>query len=408
MPRQLAKLSPRQVETVKEPGRHGDGGGLYLVVDKSGAKRWVFLYRWKRRGEVGPGRLREMGLGSFHAVGLKRAREKATDARALLSDGLDPISAKRAKDTVPSFGDMADEVLATKSEEFRSDKSEARVRRALQDYAAKLRPISVDAVDTAAVLDVLKPIWNEKPETARNVRGYIEGVLNAAKAKGYRSGENPAAWRGHLDHLLPKRPKLSRGHFASLPYTDVPDFVAELHERKGAAALALEFMILTAARTSEVLEAQWSEIDLEGKVWTVPATRIKAGREHRVPLSSRAVEILQEAVKLRVGEYVFPSGDEDKPLSGEAWRRLLKRMGRTGFTLHGFRSSFRDWAGDETGFPREVAEAALAHIVGDEAERAYRRSDALEKRRKLMDAWDRYVAKPPGGNVTELRRPRRA
>ena len=234
---------------------------------------------------------------------------------------------------------------------------------------------------------VLKPIWTTKPETASRVRGRIEKVLDAAKAKGFREGENPARWRGHLDHLLPRPSKLARGHHAAMPYDEVAGFVADLRGREALAALALEVCILTAARSGEILGMRWDEIDLDKKVWTVPAHRMKAGREHRVPLSQRATDILVRLGEGRSGDFVFPGQRRDKPLSGKAMELMLRRMKIENATTHGFRSSFRDWAGNETGYPRELIETALAHVIGDKAEQAYRRSDALEKRRTLMEAW---------------------
>jgi integrase len=239
------------------------------------------------------------------------------------------------------------------------------------------------------VLRVLKPHWQRIPETAARLRSRIEKVLDAARAKGYREGENPARWRGHLDTLLPPRQKLTRGHYAAMPYAELPAFMTRLRACEGMAAQALEFAILTAARSGEVLGLRWSEIDLGAKVWTVPATRIKAGREHRVPLSPRALAIIEGLWPVRVSEFVFPGHRSDRPLGDMALHMVLKRM-EIPYTVHGFRSSFRDWCGEATNFPREVAEAALAHVVGDETERAYRRGDALEKRRKLMDAWATY------------------
>jgi integrase len=234
---------------------------------------------------------------------------------------------------------------------------------------------------------VLKPIWTAKPETASRLRGRIEKVLDAAKAKGFRTTENPARWRGHLDHLLPKPLKLSRGHHAAMPYEELPAFMGELRQRQVTAALALEFCILTAARSGEVLGCRWSEIDLDKKVWTVPAHRMKAGREHRVPLSGRVVAILRELAEADARPFVFPGQARNKPLSNMAMDMMLRRMKRDAATVHGFRSSFRDWAGNVSNFPREIIETALSHVIGDKAEQAYRRSDALEKRRKLMEAW---------------------
>ncbi len=400
MARKLDRLSPRTVATIKVPGRHADGGGLYLSVGPGEARRWVFLFRWQ-------GRLKEMGLGGLSSVSLSRAREKAGEARALVADGMNPIEAKQAARRVPTFGEVADAVVQDLGPQWRNEKHKAQWAATLTTGAAKLRSVPVDRIETTDVLETLKPLWMTKPETASRLRGRIERVLDAAKAKGHRSGENPARWRGHLDHLLPKRQKLTRGHHAALPFADVPGFVGQLRERNAIAALALEFLILTAARSGEVRGAVWGEFDLAAKVWTVPAKRMKAAREHRVPLSARAVEILAEVQTLTEGDpaaVVFPS-TTGKPLSDAAFSALLKRMGVGGeFTPHGFRSSFRDWAGEVSTFPREVAEQALAHVVGDATERAYRRGDALAKRRKLMDAWAGYCEPKRAANVTPLRR----
>ena len=257
---------------------------------------------------------------------------------------------------------------------------------------------------TDDVLAVLKPIWVNKAETASRVRGRIEKVLDAAKAKGFRQGENPARWRGHLDHLLPRRPRLTRGHHVAMPYENVPAFVAQLRERDALAAQALELCILTAARSGEILGLRWEEIDLEKRVWTVPARRMKAGREHRVPLSSRATAILRELAEHRNGDLVFPGQKRGKPLSGMAMEMLLRRLKIQNATVHGFRSSFRDWAGNVSSFPREIIETALAHVMGDKAEQAYRRSDALEKRRRLMEAWAAYCEKKVTSQILRFQR----
>ena len=417
MARELAKLSPRGVATLKTPGRHSDGGGLYLVVDASGAKRWIFLYRWKRPGEKGAGRLSEMGLGSFTGVSLEKARKKAIEARGILADRKDPITERNSKRECPTFGAMADEVIAMRAGALRNEKSKARWKRALETYAAALRPIRVDEVNTEDVLKTLNatppgepdgtPFWTRTPESAKLTRGYIEAVLDAARAKGFRTGENPARWRGHLDHLLSKPKRLTRGHHAAMAFADVPAFLTELRGRASTAALGLEFLILTAARSGEVLGARWSEFDLKARVWTVPAARMNARREHRVPLSDRTLEMLETAAKLK-GDgddpYVFPGKSADKPLSSMAFEMLLRRM-KLEVTTHGFRSSFRDWAGEATKFPREVAEAALAHSVGDSAEQAYRRGDALEKRKLMMNAWAGYCGARKG-NVVPFGTPR--
>jgi integrase len=278
----------------------------------------------------------------------------------------------------------------------------------LESYAKAIRPVPVDQIGTEHVLKVLKPIWTTKPETASRLRGRIERVLDAAKALGHRTGENPALWRGHLKSLLPKREKLTRGHHPAMPYADVSDFLTQLRAREAVAALALEFTILTAVRSGEALGATWSEIDIQAKVWTIPKGRMKAGKEHRVPLSPRALAILEEATKLRADSsaFVFPGQRRGRPLSGMATEMLLRRMKIETASVHGFRSSFRDWAGEHTAYPREVAEAALAHQVGDEVERAYRRGDALEKRRKLMDAWEAICETPASGKVVPIGRPK--
>lgn len=394
--RQINRLSARRVESIKEPGRHSDGQGLYLVVDPSGARRWVFMFRWKRPGTPGAGRNREMGLGPVSGVSLQRAREKAAEARALLADGKDPIEARRTHRAVPTFGEVADDLIASKSSALKSDKSIARWKRAIATHAGALRPLAVNVVETRDVLAVLKPIWASKAETAALTRGYVEAVLDAAKAQGLRAGENPARWRGHLDHLLPKPKKLTRGHHKALPYREVAKFVHALHAREATAARALEFLILTAARSGEVLDARWSEFDLKANVWAVPAARMKTSREHRIPLAPRTIEILEEMVQLRSDgeDFVFPGQKPDAPMSNMALNMLLRRL-ECDVTTHGFRSSFRDWCGEETAYPRELAEAALAHVVGDETERAYRRGETLERRRPMMEEWALYCLREP-------------
>ncbi len=409
MARALDRLSARFVATCSKPGRHADGGGLFLSVSADGSrKRWVFFYK---RG----GKQREMGLGAASTVSLAEARKKADAARRILADGIDPLDAKRAAAkpvAAPTFGEMADSHISAMAPAWRNSKHEAQWRMTLSrvrdeggaltddGYCLTLRDKAVDQVDTAAVLATLSPIWNEKPETASRLRGRIEAILDAAAAAGHRSGPNPARWKGHLSMMLPKAKRLSRGHYAAMPYADVPAFVARLQLVRGMGAFALEFAILTAARSGEVREACWREIDVANAVWTVPAERMKAGRVHRVPLTGRALEILHTVAQLRPAKdyedaLVFPSTKRSRPLSDMTLAAVLRRHGGDKFTPHGFRSAFRDWAGDATSFAREVAEAALSHAVGDEVERAYRRGDALEKRRDLMAAWERYITMPP-------------
>jgi integrase len=398
MARKTNKLTAAGVRAIKAPGLHSDGGGLYLVVDKGGAKRWAFIFRWE-------GKRKELGLGGVVAVPLATARDRAKEAREVVAAGRNPIEARKALRAVPTFGDMADEVIAALSGQWRNAKHVAQWKMTLAVHAAPIRTIRVDKITTEDVLTVLKPMA-DRPETASRLRGRIEKVLDAAKAKGLRTGENPARWRGHLDNLLPKRQKLTRGHHAAMPFAEVPAFAARLQERDAMAALALEFSILTAARVGEVVGARWEEMDLQAKVWTVPAARMKAGREHRVPLSARALAILEKAREVRTGAHAFPGPGKDRALSTNAFRALLIRLG-VDVTAHGFRSSFRDWAGEASTFPRELAEAALAHNVGDATERAYRRGDALDKRRKLMDAWAAFCASYAApANVVSLLRAR--
>jgi integrase len=391
-----SKLTARKVETAK-PGKYSDGGNLYLIVSETGARKWVLRFTWR-------GRAKEMGLGSAASVPLADAREKAASARRKIAQGLNPIDERKRDGGIPTFGEMADDVRETLAAGFRNEKHKAQWKSTLETYAAPLRAKPVDTIATDDVLAVLKPIWTTKAETASRVRGRIEKVLDAAKAKGFREGENPARWRGHLDHVLSRPSKLSRGHHAAMPYEDVASFIAKLRDRIASSALALELCILTAARSGEILGMRWPEIDFDKKVWTVPATRMKAGREHRVPLSSRTVAILRGLEKLKTGEFVFAGQARNKPLSNMAMEMVLRRMKIEDATVHGFRSSFRDWAGNVSSFPREVVETALAHVIGDKAEQAYRRSDALEKRRKLMEAWATHCEPKAKGNIVQMRK----
>jgi integrase len=333
-------------------------------------------------------------------VPLAKARERASEARQKLTDGLDPI-ATRHKPKVMTFGEAADALFESTTSSWRSEKHRAQWKVTLTGYCQPLRSKSVAEIGTEDVLKVLQPLWRAKPETASRLRGRMERVFDFARARGQRTGENPARWRGHLDTILPKRAKLTRGHHKAMPFDEVPAFMGALREREGVAPRALEFAILTAARSGEVLGARWAEFDFETRVWIVPAARTKAGREHRVPLSAPTVEILRQMDRRRLSDYVFPGAKSGRPLSTVALNRVLGRM-KVDVTVHGFRSAFRDWAGERTAFPREVAEAALAHLVGDAVERAYRRGDALEKRRKLMDAWSNFLDQPSRANVIPL------
>jgi integrase len=377
----VGRLTARKVATTKA-GKYSDGGGLYLLVADGGSRKWVLRF-------MKHGRAREMGLGSAREVALAEAREAAANARKLIREGKDPISQRKRTGGVPTFAEMADQVREALSAGFRNEKHKAQWKSTLATYAAPLKDRPVDTIGTDDVLAVLKPIWTDKAETASRVRGRIEKILDAAKAKGFRQGENPARWRGHLDNLLSKQSKIARSHYAAMAYAKVAAFVGRLRESNSLVAQALEFCILTAARSGEVLGMRWSEVELEKGIWTLPPSRTKAGREHRVPLSERAAAILRQLAETRSSDFVFPGQRKDRPLSDRAMNRTLRRMKADG-TVHGFRSSFRDWAGNETSYPRDLIETALAHIVGDKAEQAYRRSDALEKRRALMEAWSMY------------------
>ncbi len=394
--RPLHKLSDVGVRSEKlKPGRHSDGGGLYLNVSPTGTKSWLFMW-------VRDGKRREMGLGAYPTVSLSRVRTKAAECRLAVSDGRDPIAEKR-KEAEPTFGECADRYIGSIKSEWRNAKHEYQWNQTLTDYCKAIRDKRVSEIGTEEVLTVLKPIWQSKNETASRLRGRMERVLDFAKVKEWRTGENPAVWRGHLRNILPKRQKLQRGHLSAMPYRDVPAFITMVRAAEALAARALEFTILTVSRSGEALGAKWPEIDFEKKLWTVPKDRMKDGQAHTVPLSDRATELLKRLLEARRNDFVFPGEKRNKPLSNMAMLMLLRRLKAAHLTVHGFRSSFRDWCGDETTFPREIAEAALAHKVGNEVERAYRRSDALEKRRKLMQAWANYCSNAKADNVVRLK-----
>ena len=396
MARKINRLNARAAATITKLGRHADGGGLYLSISPNGGRRWVFLFRWH-------GKTTEIGLGSARDVTLARARELASQARAKLTEGINPKGARRPSEGV-TFGECADRVIEAMRPSWRNRKHAAQWEMTLREYAAPLRRLPVNNITTDDVLSVLKPLWNDKPETGSRLRGRIERVLDAAKAQGLRSGENPARWRGHLDQLLPKRQRLTRRHHAAMPYAKLPTFMSDLQGRQGTAALALEFAILTAARSGEVLGARWDEFDVDEAVWTLPATRMKAGRGHRVPLSRRALRITKVMHEVRKGEFVFPGQKAGRPLSVVALEMVLRRMKIEGVTVHGFRSAFRDWAAESTNFTNEVCEAALAHVIENKAEAAYRRGDLFDKRRKLMEAWAAYCAAPKASKVVAFSR----
>ena len=396
-------LTARAIEAAKEPGRYSDGNGLYLVVRLGGSKQWMFLYR---RG----GKLREMGLGSpLKGVALAMARCRRDDARALLARGCDPLEARReaehSETGVPTFGSYALALVERIEKGFSNPKHRQQWRNTLETYCEPIWTSPIDRVDTAGVLACVTPIWQSKPETASRVRGRIERVLNAAKAERLRAGENPAAWRGRLDATLPKPGKLTRGHHAALAYGDMSGFMSDLRARPAIAALALELAVLTATRTSEVLNAKWAEFDLDAGLWTIPADRMKARREHRVALSNRALAIVKELSNARSSEFVFPGQKPGKPLSNMAMLMLLERMGRRGaITSHGFRSTFSDWASEISPYSSELRETVLARTIRNKAEAAYRRGDALEKRRAMMEAWAQWC-EPKSANVLAFAKP---
>ncbi|HEY5107325.1 MAG TPA: tyrosine-type recombinase/integrase [Caulobacteraceae bacterium] len=421
MARAIERLNSLSVTRAKAPGLYPDGRGLYLRVGKSagdserveapaGPKSWVFRFMLN-------GRARYMGLGSLETVTLAEARDRRDGARkGLKNEGIDPIEAKREvkararleKAKAVTFKEAASRYIKAHGPGWKNPKHAAQWTSTLEAYVFPvIGDQPVQAVDTALVTQILEPIWTEKNETASRVRGRIEAVLDWARARGYREGENPARWRGHLDHLLVDRSRLARGHHAALPYAELGDFTALLRAREGFSARALEFTILTAARTSEALGARWEEIDFQARLWTVPADRMKAKRDHRVPLSAAALAVLKPLHEVCSSDYVFPGGKPGKSLSNMALLETLRRMERGDLTAHGFRSTFRDWAAERTSYPRDVAEMALAHTIADKVEAAYRRGDLFEKRRGLMDAWGAFSKLPSlkaSGGVVSMRR----
>ena len=407
------KLVAKQVTAINKPGKHSDGNGLYLLVKPNGNRSWVLIL-------IGGGQRREMGLGTPEVVSLAAARKLAAEAKAAFAEGRDPIAervvarpkpANPAPVTLPgpkrrvrthggiTFWDFADKLIDEIEDGFRNVKHRKQWRATLKTHAAKLCQLEIGKIGTDDIVAALQPIWLKVPETARRVRGRIERVLDAARVAGHREGENPARWKGHLELMMPKQRK-SQGHHAAMPYAKVPNFYGKLRGRPATAARALEFVILTAARTGEVIGMTWGEVDFENQLWTIPTGRMKAEAEHSVPLTDRALALLSgiKPNEPLANQLVFAAQRGGK-LSNMAMSMLLRRMGIEDVTVHGFRSSFRDWAGEETDVERETVEMALAHTVGNKAERAYRRGRALAKRRALMEAWETYclgVSAPKG------------
>jgi integrase len=412
-------LSHKRVARLTKSGRYADGNrsGLYLQITPTGTKNWLFRFELRHRE-------RFMGLGSARTFSLQEARERARKARQLLADGIDPIdhrnktaearAVEAAKDK--TFAEVATAYLRAHGGDWKNAKHAAQWKTSLTKETKAIANLPVAAINTAHVLEVLEPIWRTKPETASRIRGRIERVLAYAIAAEYRKREdgNPARWDGHLQELLGSKAKAQKAkrertgksdHHAALPYTEVPPFMTRLRQNESISAKALEFLILTAARTGEVIGATWEEVDLTEKVWTVGASRMKAGKEHRVPLSARAVKVLQSLPREDDNPYLFIGGKTGAPLSNMAMLELMKGM-RPGYVPHGFRSSLMDWAHERTAFPKVAIDLALAHTVGDKVEAAYRRGDLFEKRRRLMAEWARYCTSKPSdlGAVIPLQR----
>jgi integrase len=400
-------LTEKRIAKLTEPGRYGDGHGLYLQVLSRTNRSW--LLRYQRDG-----RERWMGLGPLHTFALKEARDRARAARQQLKDGIDPLDhreAERAKLAVEAvkaltFEEAAQQYFDFHERKWRNGKHRQQFLSTLKTYASPvLGKLPIAAIDTGLVLKVIEPIWQDKTETANRTRGRIEAVLDWATVRGYRAGDNPARWKGHLAEVLPARGQIApHVHHRALPFADAPAFMAQLPAREGIAPQALQFLILTAARTNEVIGARWPEIDLKEKVWTVPAGRMKGHREHRVPLSDPAIAILKALP--RESDFVFPGGRKGSALSNMAMSEMLKRMKRLDITVHGFRSSFRDWVAEKTSYANIVAEMALAHAIDDKTEAAYRRGELITKRTRLMADWARFCTTTPvrkTDNVTPIR-----
>jgi integrase len=412
MARLIQQLTEAKIRTLTDVKLHPDGAGLYLQIRPGGARSWIYRFTLN-------GRTRDMGLGALADVSLVKAREKASAARALVDDGIDPIEHTRAQAIIPAapkgnssptFEEVAEAYMADRLKRLRSEIHRHQWRQTLQDYAYPIiGKMPVNEIETNDVLAVLKPIWESKCETASRLRGRIERILARCSVLGHRSGANPATWRGHLQEALPSRSEVQPvKHFRAMDYQDVPAFMAELGQIDTVAAASLGFLVLTAARTNEVLGAQWSEISWQEKTWTVPAVRAKTKRNHVVPLSSRALAILREMEPLRSSgdDFIFP-GQKGAGQSSMTLLALLQRRMKRAASVHGFRSAFRDWCGDAGGVDRDLAELSLAHAIKDATERAYRRRTAIERRRGVMQQWCDYILPPAPTEVVNIEEARR-
>jgi integrase len=412
MARLVQQLTEAKIRTLTKIGLHHDGAGLYLQIRPGGARSWIYRYRLN-------GRTRDQGLGALADVSLVKARDKAGAARALVNDGIDPIEHTRAQAIIPAapkrncsptFEEVAENYVADRLKRLRSEVHRHQWRQTLVDYAYPIiGQMPVNEIETNDVLAVLKPIWETKCETATRLRGRIERILARATVEGHRSGANPATWRGHLQEALAARSEVQPvQHFRAMEFRDLPAFMVELCQIDTVAAAALRFLILSAARSGEVLGAQWPEIDWTEKTWTVPAIRAKTNRDHIIPLSTGALAALREVEPLRgvSGDFIFP-GSKGGGLWPMTLLFLLQRRMNRAVTVHGFRSTFRDWCGDEGDVPRELAEASLAHVIKDQVERAYRRKSAVERRRTVMQAWCDYCLPPAPTEIVNIKEVRR-
>jgi integrase len=400
MAKTVKRLKDLQIRRLSQPGSYPDGEGLYLQVRTSGAKDWFYRYEVDGKG-------RKRGLGPYPTISLEQARDDALECRQLRQQGIDPVDhakAQRQKEALDdaksfTFKECALAYINSHQRGWKNRKHESQWRNTLETYAyPTIGDISVQDIDIGLVMDVLEPIWYEKTETASRVRQRIENILDWATVKQYRSGDNPALWRGRLDKLLPKRVKVQKPvHFPAMDYRELPEYFRALRKRDSVATRALAFTLLTAARNGEARAVTHDELDIKGKVWIIPDRRMKAGREHRVPLSAEALKIIKEMepFKRHTDNFIFPGQAQAKPISEASLLKVVKQQDKT-LTVHGFRSTFRDWCAEQTSFPREVAEAALAHSVRDKTEAAYQRGDLFEKRRKLMDQWAQYCLEEKG------------